>query len=52
MRHAEWMEWDERTPEEIQRDRLRQLQYEEKILLARLENLQARIANLPAARPR
>jgi hypothetical protein len=45
------MERDERTPAEIQRDRLRQLQEEERRLLALLENVQAQMANLPAVRP-
>lgn len=51
MRHQEWMERDERTPEQIQRDRIRHLQVEEAAVMRRLESIQAEIATIPAFRP-
>ena len=36
MRHATWMECDERTPEQIRQDRLRYLRHEEAELVKRL----------------
>lgn len=46
MRHASWMEDDERTPEEIRRDRLRNLRHQESSLLTQLDKVRSQINDL------
>ncbi len=46
MRHEPWMNRDERSPEQIRQDRLRNLRHEERELMDRIETIRTEIYKL------